>query len=211
MDLGAFGSLIYSIDNWSMNTINTLIDFIARSYSQRKLWTLFAVMLFCLLFFGILGILIGLGQPIEGTADSIKMLDLMIGYTQADVHRQFVAYGDKGIQLCLISTLVIDTFFPIAYAGFLALLLGHLLNRSSLRILILLPIVVMLVDFVENTHIALLLINFPELSEDIVYQASVCTASKWLLLGLTFMAISFGFFLKNRKHFFDHRPIDGAF
>lgn len=188
-----------------MTTISTFIDYIIQSYSQKKLWVLFAAMWVVLIWFGLLGFYIGIGLPIDESGEMIKLLDVMFNYDQEQAYRHLEAYGDNGRTVCLFTTLVVDTLFPLIYGAFLALLLARLFRETRYRFFILLPILVMLVDYIENTHTALLLINFPDQMPLVVYTGSFFTSAKWILLGIILMSISFGFFLKNRKHFL-YRP-----
>lgn len=181
--------------------MDTLIDFIIRSYSKRNLWILFAGICACLIVFGIAGVYMQIGAPIEGTTMSIQLLDALFNYSKEDAYLQLTAYGERGRSICLFNTLVTDSLFPLVYGAFWALLLGALLGRTSYRLLILLPLLVIVVDYIENTHTALLLINYPEIQPRVAYWGSVMTSVKWILISFVLMAISFGFFLKNQKNF----------
>lgn len=184
-----------------INRMNTLIDFIVQSHSKQNLWILFIGICVCLVGFGIVGIYMQIGTPIGGTTKQIQLLDVLFNYSEEDAYLQLGAYGERGRSLCLFNTLVIDSLFPFVYGTFGMLLLGALLGHTSYRVLVLLPLLVIIVDYIENTHTALLLINYPEVKPWVAYFGSIMTSIKWTLIGLILMAISFGFFLKNQKNF----------
>jgi hypothetical protein len=147
-------------------------------------------------------IFIGVGQSIEGSTSSIQLLDTMLNYSAKDAYEQIKAYGENGRTICVLSTLILDSLFPLLYGAFMSLILAFLLKDSKYRMLILLPFLVVLADYIENTHIAILLINYPESMPNVVSWSNRITLIKWTLIGLVLMAISFGFFLRNRKNFF---------
>lgn len=181
--------------------IEILIDFIVRSYSKRNLWILFVGTCICGIGLAVAALIIGVGQPIEGTNKSIQLLDTMLNYSVEEVYEQIGAYGESGRMICVFSTLILDSLFPLLYGAFMGLVLVFLLQETKYRMLILLPLLVILVDYVENTHIAFLLINFPEQLPNVVYWGNLVTLTKWALIGITLMTISFGFFLRNRANF----------
>ena len=187
-----------------MLTIQTLIDYIIRSYTKQRLWMLFGGMILFIFLFGITGVFMGVGQPIGDSSTTITILDVLINYTEAEAYQQLEAYGETGRQVCLFSTLVLDSLFPLTFGSFFALLLAFLFKNTAYRIVILLPLVAVICDYIENTHIALLLIKYPEHLPTLVASANVFTLTKWITLGLVMMWISIGFFIKNRRYLEKH-------
>lgn len=181
--------------------IETLIDFIVRSYSKRNLWILFIGTCICALTLAITSLFIGVGQPLDGSRGSIQLLDTMLNYSLEEVYEQIKAYGENGRTICVFSTLILDSLFPLLYGAFMSLILVFLLRETKYRVLILMPLLVVFIDYIENTHIAFLLINFPERLPNVVYWSNLMTLSKWTLVGMVLMTISFGFFLRNRQNF----------
>lgn len=178
-----------------------LIDFTIRSYSKRNLWIAFIGTCICAVALAIAALFIGVGQSINDSNTSIQLLDVMFNYSVEEVYQQFKAYGEHGRTICLFSTLILDSLFPLLYGAFLSLILVFLFQETKYRMLILLPLWIILVDYVENTHIAFLLINFPERLPNVVYWSNLITLTKWTLVGTVLMTISLGFFLRNRKNF----------
>lgn len=181
--------------------IDMLIDFIVRSYSKRNLWVLFIGTCSCALTLAVAALFVGVGQKMEGGNTRIQLLDAMFNYTPQMAYAQIEAYGVSGRTICVFSTLILDSLFPLLYGAFMSLILVFLFRATKYRMLILLPLLVILVDYIENTHIAFLLIFFPKQLPMVVYSSNIATLTKWVLIGLVFMSISFGFFLRNRKNF----------
>ena len=182
--------------------LETLVDFIVQSYSEKNLWILFVGTCICAISMAIAALLIGVGQPITGSSASIQMLDMTFDYSPEEAYEQVNAYGEQGRSVYLFTSLVLDTLFPLLYGAFMSLVLVFLLQKTKYRMLILMPLLLVLIDYLENTHLAFLIINFPEKFPNIAYWANLISLSKWTLIGLVFMTISFGFFLRNRKDFF---------
>ena len=182
--------------------METLVDFIVRSYSEKNLWVLFVGVCICAILMAIAALVIGVGQPIDGSNARIQILDTMLNYSQEEAYEQIKAYGETGRTVCVFTTLILDSLFPLFYGSFMSLILVFLFQSTQYRMLIIMPLLILLVDYVENTHLAFLVINFPEELPHVVYWANLVTITKWTLVGLVLMAISFGFFLRNRKHFF---------
>lgn len=181
-----------------MMLIETFIDFVAKSYSKRNVLILLGLLVTCIAAFIIISIYLGVGEQIGDTSSRVQLLDIIFNYSQKDVVQQFEAYGPDGIQVCLFSTLVLDSIFPLVYGALAGLLLSHLLYGTPYKWLVLLPLLIVVVDYLENTHTALLLINFPKINPTTVFWGSLFTSIKWGLIGVFFMVVSFGFFLQNR-------------
>jgi len=191
--------------------IEMLIGFIVRSYSKKNLYILFIGTCICAITMAIAALVIGVGQPIDGSNGSIQLLDTMLNYSVEEAYEQIKAYGKNGRTVCVFNTLILDSLFPLLYGAFMSLILVFLFQGTKYKALVIMPLMIVLVDYVENTHIAFLLINFPEKLPNVVYWSNLVTLTKWTLVGIVLMTISFGFFLRNRKNFFmevEHRRIN---
>jgi len=180
-----------------MLVINNLISFVAQSYRPQRLIFLFVVMIFIVIFYAIASLYIGVGQPLNEKGEMVQLLDTLFNYSQAQAYQHLAAYKEEGRQVYLFSTLFLDTLFPLAYGIFLALLLAFLFGKTKLGILALLPLPLILVDYIENSHIALLLINYPEQMPQIAYSGSIFTSIKWILIGILLLSVSLGCYIKN--------------
>jgi len=116
----------------------------------------------------------------------------------ADAFRRIIAqWGAAGVQAYRVSTLCIDSWFPIAYSLLLASLIAVLAARSGrvpakLRLsLFALPFFAALLDWIENTLHLILLREPHHISTPVVFIASVAAVIKWGLIALSVLVIIF--------------------
>ena len=178
--------------------MNKLVTFIINNYSPRRLWVALVATLIIMVVFAVLGTYIGVGQPINNSQETKMILDAMFNASEEQMYEQLTAFGAEGRKLSLYSTLIADTFFPMAFGSFFCLLLASLYRESKYRMVILTPLLVVLFDYAENLQIALLLINFPERLSLIAYACNLCTMVKWVTLGFVILLICVGFYRKKR-------------
>lgn len=110
-------------------------------------------------------------------------LDLLSSYTLKDVNELFHTIGEKGIQQYKIF-LIIDTLYLFTYSILAVYILTYLLNNIGRlgKIIYKLrwfPLVVGLLDMIENTNTLILLKSFPHISEVYANFGSFVTAAKW--------------------------------
>ncbi|MBC7260834.1 MAG: hypothetical protein H5T63_02375, partial [Chloroflexi bacterium] len=94
-------------------------------------------------------------------------------------------WGESGVQAYRVSTLYVDSWFPLVYASLLASLiallthkLGRVLDKATL-LFFTLPFVATLLDWVENALHLILLRNPDHFSPMLVLIASLAAAIKW--------------------------------
>jgi len=111
-----------------------------------------------------------------------NMLDELSGYDAEALKTQMLLYGESGRALHLRFTLILDTLFPFAYGAFFGGLLV-LAARGIFDKAILAPVLaVMILDLAENTQIALMLAQFPDVSDrQIAFASSVTLAKFWAI------------------------------
>ena len=119
------------------------------------------------------------------------MPDLMLGYTYNDIMTVFDSLGSDGLNAWLLAH-TLDAIFPIGYT--LALVFGmSMLMRNTFpdreRIIVLIPIIAAIADYIENILIASQAISYPIVSEQIIAISSIVTVLKWLLLYVTFAIV----------------------
>ena len=102
-----------------------------------------------------------------------NMLDLELFYSKEKVVENFSTMGPDGRSIYVLSSLLLDTVYPILY---LSLFLGAYLKlfRNSKAIL-LVPIIAFSFDILENLQITRLNLNFPNINETHVYLSSMTT------------------------------------
>ena len=122
------------------------------------------------------------------------MLDEMQGYDRYDINAQMLLYGEAGRSLHLHFTLLLDMVFPLAYGAFFGGLLVLAAQGTFDRAILLPVLTVMLLDFSENIQLALMLAEFPNVTNGQIALASATTMAKfwairfflWWLGGLVF-------------------------
>ena len=126
-----------------------------------------------------------------------NMLDLELFYTKENVVENFSIMGPDGRSIYVLSSLLIDTVYPILY---LSLFLGAYfkLFRSSKAIL-LVPIIAFSFDILENLQITRLNLNFPNINETYVYLSSMTTSLKWIAIAITVSVLIYGITKRRKK------------
>ena len=126
-----------------------------------------------------------------------NMLDLELFYNKENVVENFSIMGPDGRSIYVLSSLLIDTVYPILY---LSLFLGAYfkLFRSSKAILFV-PVIAFSFDILENLQITRLNLNFPNINETHVYLASMTTSLKWIAIAITVLVLIFGIIKRRKK------------
>ena len=126
-----------------------------------------------------------------------NMLDLELFYSKENVIENFSTMGPDGRSIYVLSSLLLDTVYPILY---LSLFLGAYfkLFRSSKAIL-LVPIIAFSFDILENLQITRLNLNFPNITETHVYLSSMTTSLKWIVIAITVSVLMYGIIKRRKK------------
>ena len=126
-----------------------------------------------------------------------NMLDLELFYSKEDVVKNLDAIGYNGRRIYVLSSLLLDTVYPILYTS---LFLGAYskLFRST-KVILLVPITAFSFDILENVHITMLNLNFPNINETYVYLSSTLTLFKWIAILITISVLIYGIIKKRIK------------
>ena len=126
-----------------------------------------------------------------------NMLDLELFYNKENVVKNLSSMGPDGRSIYVLSSLLLDTVYPILY---LSLFLGAYfkLFRSSKAIL-LVPIIAFSFDILENLQITRLNLNFPNINETYVYLSSMTTSLKWIAIAITVSVLMYGIIKRRKK------------
>lgn len=121
------------------------------------------------------------------------MPDTRIAYTITELEAILSSIDSEGL-IIWSQIHLLDYIFPLTY--FLALAFGILLElrtaypeRGKLKLLLLLPLVGCLTDYLENIFVLSQILSYPNLSEPIIILASAFTTIKWVSLALSFVII----------------------
>ena len=109
----------------------------------------------------------------------------------------FNAMGSDGRSVYVLSSLLLDTIYPILYTS---LILGAYskLFKSSQAILFL-PITAFSFDILENIQITMLNLNFPNINKTHVYFSSMTTSAKWIAVLFVILILIYGIIRKKKK------------
>ena len=126
-----------------------------------------------------------------------NMLDLELFYNKENVVKNLSSMGPDGRSIYVLSSLLLDTVYPILY---LSLFLGAYfkLFRSS-KAIMLVPITAFSFDILENLQITRLNFNFPNISETHVYLSSMTTSLKWAAIAITVSVLIYGIIRRRKK------------
>ncbi len=119
----------------------------------------------------------------------VKVLDVRFSYSKFDVEQVFTLMKEEGRENYKIVVGFIDMIYPIVY-GFIILFLLIELNRGNsnrkLKLIYIFPIIVVVLDYIENINILLMLKSYPNIADVNVILCSTATSLKW-----TFVLVSF--------------------
>jgi hypothetical protein len=136
---------------------------------------------------------------------SIRILDLSFtGYSPEEVNTWLSEYTPEARKFAATFNATADSVYPVLYTAMLTFLLAWVYkNRiepnSPVRYMVLLPLLMMLLDFAENFHIISMLKLYPEIPAEIVKAGSVFTILKWGLFVVIILLLAAGLFIRRKK------------
>ncbi len=120
--------------------------------------------------------------------------DTSLFYTAADLYRFAEAYGPEGRAAYIRARYTFDVVWPLVYLAFLVTAISWLLKRTDLSWdrwgrLTLLPVVGVLLDFLENISAAAVMARYPQTTAVLDHLAGVFTLMKWVFIGASFILL----------------------
>lgn len=136
-----------------------------------------------------LALALGVMQPGAARIESLsnkplKILDLQFGFSPEQASTILADYTPESRKAAAQFLLWADTLYPLVYGVWIALLMAALFRNGLWRFLVLLPFLVVIVDFGENFFLYKVLTDYPEVSRANLSAASVFNTVKWSLLAL---------------------------
>ncbi len=134
----------------------------------------------------------------------VQVLDLCFtGYSPADVNQYLTEYSPEARAFAANFNAIADTAYPIVYTLMLTMALAwvyksRIQSNKGFGYLLLLPLLLMVLDYMENYHIIAMLRRFPVIPEQIVKAGSLLTVAKWGMLGVILIIVILGLALKVR-------------
>ncbi|MBC7232309.1 MAG: hypothetical protein H5T68_03585 [Chloroflexi bacterium] len=124
---------------------------------------------------------------------------LQLAFSTDTFHHIIALWGAAGVQAYQVSTLYVDSWFPISYALLFASLIavlthkpGKAVSKSHLAFFVV-PFVAMLLDWIENALHLVLLRDPSHLSPSLVLIASVAAAVKWGIIAFSILVVLYFF------------------
>jgi hypothetical protein len=137
--------------------------------------------------------------PLIEQNSGLSILDLRFGYSAKSVFELFDKIGHIGCSNYLKFTASVDMAYPFVYGLFLSLFISFLFEKAfrknyEFRMLNLIPLLIVVADYVENFSIIILLNQHPILSENLVKIASNATLIKWGAVVFSILVVFIGLF-----------------
>ncbi len=126
-----------------------------------------------------------------------NMLDLELFYSKEDVVRNFNELGPDGRGVYVLTSLILDTLYPILYTSLILGAYVKLFKNSG--VILFIPLIPFSFDILENIQITRLVLNFPNVNETHVSLASMSTSFKWIAISITISVLIYGIIKKRKK------------
>ncbi|MDP5032384.1 hypothetical protein [Paraglaciecola sp.] len=112
--------------------------------------------------------------------------DLLFYYDADMVYQMLSAYGERLRHRYIIGLVTIDVIYPIYYSVLIAMMIAAIVKaydsiNRRLYSLILIPFLVMSMDFLENGMLVSLIFAYPEQLPKVASVVGYVTSLKWLL------------------------------
>lgn len=118
-------------------------------------------------------------------AGSDELLDTQLNVSVETMYAYLNKLGNNGRSVLKSIYLFHDLFFPIIYGSFYIMAIAYFINQLSRNkkwmLLTLIPLIMVLADFIENFIIVQLINNFPNQNQVLASILGSITLIKWLL------------------------------
>jgi hypothetical protein len=123
--------------------------------------------------------------------------DLSFFYSVDELYRMAEAYGEEGRRVYVTQRFTFDLIWPLVYMAFLVTAISWVNARafpeaSPWQRVNLVPVLGMLLDYLENISSSLVMLRYPELSPLVGTFATLFTPVKWALVGASFVLLVVG-------------------
>lgn len=123
-------------------------------------------------------------------------LDTYLYYTADRAYEAIDNYGVHGRERYIRGTILLDFIYPIIYSLMLSFALFRLRVRAGLAIL---PLWIILMDYLENAAVIFLLSQYPQRHILLASIAGVFTLIKWLMVIVALLSIIILFVYRRTK------------
>ena len=156
--------------------------------------TLLAILVFFVFMFTVLP---GQAEKASQYSEQAGSIDTSFFYTPEDLYQTVEGYGPEGRQAYIRARWTFDLVFPLVYTFFLGTTISYIFTKtfksgSRWLVLNLFPVLGMLLDFLENTFVTVVMVNFPGQLNIAAWLASVSTSLKWFFVNGSFIVLLVG-------------------
>ncbi len=130
------------------------------------------------------------------SAYSTKMIgdldspDSSFFYTAKELYAMAESYGENGRITYILLRWSFDVVWPVVYTTFLVLwtmkLASYIKECYWVEFLYLLPVIAMVLDFIENIGATIVMVRYPSLSGVIAVLTPMATMFKWVTISASF-------------------------
>jgi len=137
-------------------------------------------------------------QKADASSDSeLGSPDLSFFYTPSDLYKMAESYGEAGRSDYIRARFTFDLVWPLVYTAFLVTSISWLFRKgfhhqSRWQLSNLIPVLGMILDFLENISTSLVMYKYPERTFVVDFLAPWFTAAKWILVSGSFLLLVFG-------------------
>ncbi|MFW5713478.1 MAG: hypothetical protein ACOCYU_02280 [Brevefilum sp.] len=157
-------------------------------------WAALTALLLFLLFSAL--ILPAQAERAETYSGDVGSPDSSFFYTADKLYQFAESYGPQGRQAYIRARWTFDLIWPLVYTAFLGTAISWLIKQTSqkesrLRFINLIPVLSMLLDFIENSGASIVMARYPQQTPVLAHLTGFFTALKWLSIGGSFVALAF--------------------
>jgi len=113
-------------------------------------------------------------------------------YTGEELYEIAESYGEDGRETYVYLRWTFDLIWPLVYTFFLLsfiIILGKDIKYKFIKPLYMMPIISMVMDYLENTLVTVVMVGFPKQMLILGSIASVVSLLKWVTLSLAFVCV----------------------
>lgn len=124
--------------------------------------------------------------------DTTLSPDTLIGFDIQTYYSIREIYGYFGRRLYLIQRVTFDVIWPVVYTVFLLAVIARFKKNFKLNnSLFVFPVIIVLLDFVENILASIFMFLYPKTMDALLYILMIITNLKWILLAFISIILLF--------------------
>jgi hypothetical protein len=134
---------------------------------------------------------------VYGSKNDKATLDTQFSYSSEKAYKILEKYSDEELKGYIIGELTVDLVFPIVYTLFFSFFIFKLSKKVALSLL---PLLILVSDYLENIGIVAIVYFYPQTLPNIVTLTSSFTSLKWTLVAIFTLLILLLLVMKLYKH-----------